>query len=90
MIALDISGSMWGGWGGNVVAGIPGFTAAQAAGVMSMVSLKTGDPCEVVCFASGVAAVRRTARGSGPGTELIPGLRPLGCRRVSGSMTWTA
>jgi 60 kDa SS-A/Ro ribonucleoprotein len=75
MLALDISGSMWGGWGSNDVAGIPGFTAAQAAGVMSMVSLKTGDPCEVVCFASGT---RGGSGGSGSTGTLIPGLRPLG------------
>lgn len=49
MIALDISGSMWVGQ----VAGIPGFTPAEASGAMAMVSMKSGDPYEVVAFTSG-------------------------------------
>jgi 60 kDa SS-A/Ro ribonucleoprotein len=68
MICLDISGSMWGGWGG-FVGGIPEFSAAQAAGAMAMVSIKSGDPYEVVAFASG-------GRRGEPG-DLIPGLRPM-------------
>jgi 60 kDa SS-A/Ro ribonucleoprotein len=77
MIALDISGSMWGG----EVAGINGFTPAQAAGVMSMVTLKTGDPAEVVCFTSGGGGYygygHGRSRDKTPG-ELIPGLSALG------------
>jgi 60 kDa SS-A/Ro ribonucleoprotein len=66
MIALDISGSMWGG----EVAGINGFTAAQAAGVMSMVSLKTGDPATRSC-ASRRAAAATTATATGGHRERL-------------------
>jgi 60 kDa SS-A/Ro ribonucleoprotein len=59
LIALDVSGSM-----NRVISGIPGLTARQASSAMAMVSMKTGDPYEVVCFSS---------RGGGywtQGTEL--------------------
>ena len=36
MIALDISGSMWGAYSGWV-GGVPGFSAAQASAAMAMV-----------------------------------------------------
>jgi 60 kDa SS-A/Ro ribonucleoprotein len=80
MIALDISGSMWGGYGGWV-GGIPNFSAAQAAAAMSLVSMKTGDPYEVVAFASAGRDhpprwYGRQHSGSGP-TELIPGLSAM-------------
>jgi 60 kDa SS-A/Ro ribonucleoprotein len=78
LIALDISGSMWSG----EVAGIPGFTPAQAAGVMAMVSVRTGDPYEVVCFTAGnlgsLGLYGRRYRERTPSHELIPGLSPLG------------
>ena len=76
MIALDISGSMWMG----TVAGIPGFTPAEAAGAMAMCSIVTGDPYEVVAFAS----ERGFYRGRGfntpgvSGREIHPGLFSMG------------
>ena len=68
MIALDISGSMWSGQ----VAGIPGFTPAEASGAMAMCSIVTGDPYEVVAFASDSGY---WGRGHGhTGREIFPGL----------------
>lgn len=69
-IALDVSGSMWSGY----VAGVPGLTPAVASAAMAMVSVKTGDPYEVVAFT--------TERGWGYGrggsptapAQIIPGL----------------
>lgn len=73
MIALDISGSMWGMYSGSGwVGGVPGFTAAQAAAAMSMVSVKSGDPYETVAFADGTR--RYYERGELPGAQLIDGL----------------
>jgi 60 kDa SS-A/Ro ribonucleoprotein len=76
MIALDISGSMWGG----MVGGVPGFTPAQASAAMAMVSLKTGDPYEVVAFTSGGRTGSFYSYGGSYGTppdELIPGLSSM-------------
>jgi 60 kDa SS-A/Ro ribonucleoprotein len=67
LIALDISGSMWGG----MVAGVPGFTPAEASAAMAMVSMKTGDPYGVVAFTGGGWYGSR--RGQAPNT-LIDGL----------------
>jgi 60 kDa SS-A/Ro ribonucleoprotein len=72
MIALDISGSMWFSGG---VGGLPNFTAAQAAAAMAMVSIKTGDPYEVVAFTSG--SLRGRWGGRHAPNELIPGLSPM-------------
>ena len=72
MIGLDISGSMWMGQ----VAGIIGFTPAEAAGVMSMVSIKTGDHCEVYAFTSGNLGGRYGRRQT-PRNEVMPGLTPM-------------
>lgn len=72
MIALDISGSMWGSYSGWV-GGVPGFSAAQASAAMAMVSIKTGDPYEVVCFADG-AGYGYGRRGQNAPANLIPGL----------------
>lgn len=66
LLALDISGSMWGGF----VAGVPGFTPAEASGAMAMVSMKTGDPYEVVAFAGG----GYWGGGRNAPNQLIPGL----------------
>ena len=68
MIALDISGSMWGGQ----VAGIPGFSPAEAAGAMAMCSIVTGDPYEVVAFASDSGYWGRGRHNTG--REIFPGL----------------
>lgn len=81
MIALDISGSMWGGYGGWV-GGIPNFSAAQAAGAMAMVSIKTGDPFEVVAFADanssyGIGGYRHRRGDSLEGSQLMPGLHSM-------------
>lgn len=66
LIALDISGSMW----GHDVAGIPGFTPAEAAGAMALLSMKTGDPYEVCAFTGG----GRGWYGPAAPAEVIPGL----------------
>ena len=65
LMALDISGSM--GW--SSVAGIPGLTPRIASAAMAMVGMKSGDPYEVVVFASG-----RNYRdhGYGRGVEAVP------------------
>jgi 60 kDa SS-A/Ro ribonucleoprotein len=74
-LRLHVGG--YGGW----VGGIPGFSAAQAAAAMSLVSMKTGDPYEVVAFASAGRGAGVTAgtdvSTAAPGTELIPGLSAM-------------
>jgi 60 kDa SS-A/Ro ribonucleoprotein len=76
MIALDISGSMWSNWDGQSVGGVPGFTAAQGAAAMSMVSVKSGDPYEVVCFTT-TSDGRRSWYGRQAPNSVFPGLSPL-------------
>lgn len=69
MLALDISGSMWSG----MVAGIIGFTPAEAAGAMALVSMKSGDPYEVVAFTTASRGYYGGSRRDAP-AEVIPGL----------------
>jgi 60 kDa SS-A/Ro ribonucleoprotein len=73
LIALDISGSMWGAYP-RYVAGIEGFVAAEAAGAMSLASMKTGDPYDVVAFTSGGDSYYRSRNS---GREIYPGLTPM-------------
>lgn len=49
LIALDVSGSM----DYHKVGGLPTLTARVASSAMAMVSIKTGDPYEVVAFTGG-------------------------------------
>jgi 60 kDa SS-A/Ro ribonucleoprotein len=49
LLALDVSGSMGGGYVGGVV----GLTPRIASAAMAMVTMKTGDPYEVVAFTGG-------------------------------------
>ena len=50
LLALDVSGSM--DYSGEVN-GVPGLTPRVASSAMAMVTVATGDPCEVVAFTSG-------------------------------------
>jgi 60 kDa SS-A/Ro ribonucleoprotein len=70
LIALDISGSMWMG----TVAGIPDFTPAEAAGAMAMCSIKTGDPYEVVAFATDRGYYGARYGRNANDREIFPGL----------------
>lgn len=79
LIALDISGSMWSG----MVAGIIGFTPAEASAAMAMVAMKSGDPYEVVAFTTSSERFGFGSRyGSAP-PEAVPGLsvHPLSARQ---------
>jgi 60 kDa SS-A/Ro ribonucleoprotein len=73
LIALDVSGSMFGG----EVAGIPGLTPAVASAAMAMVTVHTGDPYEVVAFTNdrGLGGYYRQ-RGNAP-REIFPGLSAM-------------
>jgi 60 kDa SS-A/Ro ribonucleoprotein len=68
-ISLDVSPSMWGGyWGGGGIAGLPGLTPAEAAGVMCLVTAAVESDYAVTAFSSG------SGRGRGYGWGRASGL----------------
>lgn len=85
MIALDVSGSMSGsktsgGFFGNFpdVPGFPGLSPREAAAAMAMVSMKTGDPYEIVAFTSQRStSQRRQYSHYRDVPEVFPGLSSL-------------
>lgn len=86
MIALDVSGSMSGSkagtgfYGGGFpdVPGLPGLSPREAAAAMAMVSMKTGDPYEIVAFTSQRSASQRRQYGHYRDVpEVFPGLSSL-------------
>ena len=54
LLALDVSGSMAGGWGpnGGMIAGIPGLSPAKASAVMAMVRARVEDEWHIFGFAN--------------------------------------
>ena len=58
LVAIDDSGSMQGGWG-SPVAGIPGFTAAEAAAAFGLVLYKTEPNCHMIGFADDIREWKR-------------------------------
>jgi 60 kDa SS-A/Ro ribonucleoprotein len=71
LLALDVSGSMMGGW----VAGVPGLTPRDASAALALVTAATETRCEVVGFFAGRRGWKsgRTSRWQG----LTDGLTPL-------------
>jgi 60 kDa SS-A/Ro ribonucleoprotein len=54
MLAIDVSGSMWGSQGGfSNVAGMPNLAPIEAAACMAMVQARVGDPYLLTAFAGG-------------------------------------
>ncbi len=74
LLAVDISGSM-----GQACSGAKMITCREAAAVMAMVTLKAGDPCEVVGFSSDgyYGYVGGAGRGHMADHQVFPGLTPL-------------
>ena len=69
LLALDVSGSMAGGW----VAGVPGLTPRDASAALALVTLATEQAVEVVGFYAGGGYVRRgPGRFHGRGDGLTP------------------
>ena len=71
LLALDVSGSMMGGW----VAGVPGLTPRDASAALALVTAATETRYEVVGFFAGRGGWKsgRTSRWQG----LVDGLTPL-------------
>lgn len=63
MVALDISGSMWGGYGG-VMKRMPNICPAQGAAAMAMATVRTEPECMVVGFAHQLEVLPITERSS--------------------------
>lgn len=61
VVALDVSGSMDGGWGG-VIKGLPNITAREAAAAMAMVTVRTEPSHEVQAFSHNLVPVDITAK----------------------------
>jgi 60 kDa SS-A/Ro ribonucleoprotein len=70
LLALDVSGSMGGGW----VAGVPGLTPRDASAALALVTAATEQQYEIVGFHAGRGGWKSGARRPGWGAD---GLTPL-------------
>ena len=69
LLALDVSGSMDMG----TINGVPGFTPRVASSAMALVTMATGDPCEVVAFTGGYSPAGRASYGP-PWSTTVSGI----------------
>jgi 60 kDa SS-A/Ro ribonucleoprotein len=71
LLALDVSGSMTGGW----VAGVPGLSPRDASAALALVTAATESPYEVVGFFAGKGGFKK--RGRQVWSDYTDGLTPL-------------
>jgi 60 kDa SS-A/Ro ribonucleoprotein len=71
LVALDVSGSMTGGY----VAGVPGLAPRDASAALALVTVATESQCEVVGFFAGKGGYKKRGRQVWPG--YTDGLTPL-------------